>query len=229
MAGRSRTGASGARGRTCLALPAASSTLRYTEKTSIRPVASRIRRTGCCGAFRLALASHGRTGAPASSAGAVQAAVAGAWGGIPLVLLVAGLAAYALTQLLEAVFRAARATGTMGKWRQPAVSSWGFLLYSAFCLSTARLLAGTPAKQTAQSEQRQDTGMARGLAAHGMGQGAARRGGDPCRGGRPGSGPPCGSARFPGAVHRRAHVPGAGHGHAGPRRVRLGRALWCLS
>jgi hypothetical protein len=180
-------------------------------------------------AFRLALASHGRTGAPASSAGAVQAAVAGAWGGIPLVLLVAGLAAYALTQLLEAVFRAARATGTMGKWRQPAVSSWGFLLYSAFCLSTARLLAGTPAKQTAQSEQRQDTGMARGLAAHGMGQGAARRGGDPCRGGRPGSGPPCGSARFPGAVHRRAHVPGAGHGHAGPRRVRLGRALWCLS
>ena len=31
-------------------------------------------------AFRLALASHGRAGAPASSAGAVQAAVAPAWG-----------------------------------------------------------------------------------------------------------------------------------------------------
>ena len=43
------------------------------------------------------------------------------------------------------------------------MSSWGFLLYSAFCLSTARLLAGTPAKQTAQSEQRQDTGMAADL------------------------------------------------------------------
>jgi hypothetical protein len=110
-------------------------------------------------AFRLALASHGRTGAPASSAGAVQAAVAGAWGRIPLVLLVAGLAAYALTQLLEAVFRAARATGTMGRWRQRAVSSWGFLLYSVFCLTTARLLVETPPKQTAQSEQRQDTGM----------------------------------------------------------------------
>jgi hypothetical protein len=31
------------------------------------------------------------------------------------------------------------------------------LLYVAFCLSTARLLAGTPAAQTAGSEQRQDT------------------------------------------------------------------------
>jgi hypothetical protein len=62
-------------------------------------------------AFRLALAVHGRTGAPASSAGAVQAAVSPAWGRIPLVLLVAGLAAYALTQLLEAVFRPSRAEG----------------------------------------------------------------------------------------------------------------------
>ena len=121
-------------------------------------------------AFRLALASHGRAGAPASSAGAVQAAVAPAWGRIPLVLLVAGLAAYALTQLLEAVFRPARATGTMGRWRQRAVSSWGFLLYSVFCLSTARLLAGTPPKQTAQSEQRQDTGMTADLLRTGWGQ-----------------------------------------------------------
>ena len=45
----------------------------------------------------------------------------------------------------------------MGRWRQRAVSSWGCLLYSVFCLSTARLLAGTPPKQTAESEQRQDT------------------------------------------------------------------------
>ena len=121
-------------------------------------------------AFRLALASHGRFGAPASSAGAVQAAVAGAWGSIPLVLLVAGLAAYALTQLLEAVFRAARAKSTAGKWRQRAVSSWGFLLYSAFCLSTARLLVETPPKQTSQSEQRQDTGMAADLLRTGWGK-----------------------------------------------------------
>src|ERR1017187_2267953 len=78
-------------------------------------------------------------------------------GAVSLLLLVAGLAAYALTQLIEAVFRPSHATGTMGRWRQRAVSSWGCLLYSVFCLSTARLLAGTPPKQTAESEQRQDT------------------------------------------------------------------------
>ena len=121
-------------------------------------------------AFRLALASHGRAGAPASGAGAVQAAVAPAWGRIPLVLLVAGLAAYALTQLVEAVFRPAHTTGAMGAWRQRAVSSWGFLLNSAFCVSTARLLAETPREQTAQSEHRQDTGMAAELLRTGWGK-----------------------------------------------------------
>jgi hypothetical protein len=121
-------------------------------------------------AFRLALAAHGREGEPASSAGAVQAAVDPAWGRVPLVLLVAGLAAYALTQLLEAVFRPARAAGTMGSWRQRAVSSWGFVLYSVFCLSTARLLVETPPQQTAQSEQRQDTGMTADLLRTGWGK-----------------------------------------------------------
>jgi hypothetical protein len=104
-------------------------------------------------ALRLALAAHERTAAPASTAEAVQEAVAPAWGRATLVLLVAGLGAYALTQFIEAVFRPSRATGTMGRWRQRAVSSWGCLLYLVFCLSTARLLAGTPPAQTAQSEQ----------------------------------------------------------------------------
>src|ERR1035441_2694797 len=70
-----------------------------------------------------------RPAAPARSAGAVQAA--DVWGRVPLVLLVAGLGAYALTQLIEAVFRPAHATGTTGKWRQRAVSSWGGLLSAA--------------------------------------------------------------------------------------------------
>jgi Domain of Unknown Function (DUF1206) len=121
-------------------------------------------------AFRLALAAHGRAGSPASSAGAVQAAVAPAWGRVPLVLLVAGLGAYALTQLIEAVFRPSYATGTMGRWRQRAVSSWGCLLYLAFCLSTARLLAGTPPEQTSRSEQRQDTDMTADLLRTGWGR-----------------------------------------------------------
>ena len=121
-------------------------------------------------ALRLALAAHGRMGEPASSAGAVQAAVAGAWGRVPLVLLVAGLGAYALTQLVEAVFRPSHATSTTGGWRQRAVSSWGCLLYLAFCLSTARLLVGTPAKETAQSEQRQDAGITADLLRTGWGR-----------------------------------------------------------
>src|SRR5450432_3409815 len=121
-------------------------------------------------AFRLALAARGRAASPASSAGAVQAAVAPAWGRVPLVLLIAGLGAYALTQLIEAVFRPAYATGKLGRWRQRAVSSWGCLLYLAFCLSTARLLAGTPPKQTAQSEQRQDTGVTADLLRTGWGR-----------------------------------------------------------
>lgn len=121
-------------------------------------------------AFRLALAAHGRAGQPASSAGAVQAAVAPAWGRIPLVLLIAGLGAYALTQLIEAVFRPSHATGTMGRWRQRAVSSWGCLLYLAFCLTTARLLAGTPPRQTARSEQRQDTDVTAVLLRSGWGR-----------------------------------------------------------
>jgi uncharacterized protein DUF1206 len=108
-------------------------------------------------ALRLALATHGRRGAPASSAGAVQAVSEPAWGRVLLVLLVAGLGAYALTQLIEAVFRPSHATSTIGRWRQRAVSSWGCLLYLAFCLSTARLALVTAAKQTAGSEQRQDT------------------------------------------------------------------------
>ena len=93
-----------------------------------------------------------------------------AWGRFALVLLVAGLAAYALTQLVEAVFRPAHATGTMGAWRQRAVSSWGFVLYSVFCVSTARLLAETPREQTAQSEHRQDTGMTAGCCERGWGK-----------------------------------------------------------
>jgi hypothetical protein len=121
-------------------------------------------------ALRLALASHGREGAPVSSAGAVQQAVAPVWGRVPLVMLIAGLAAYALTQLVEAIFRPAHATSAIGRWRQRAVSAWGFLLYSAFCLSTARLLAGTAPKQTAQSEQRQDTDMTADLLRTGWGR-----------------------------------------------------------
>ena len=47
----------------------------------------------------------------------------------------------------------------------------------------------------------------------------------PCRGGRRGGGSLAGSARLPGAVHRRAHAPRAGHDQEGAWRVRLRRTL----
>ena len=121
-------------------------------------------------ALRLALATHGRTGAPASSAGAVQAVTEPAWGRVLLVLLVAGLGAYALTQLIEAVFRPSHADTVIGRWRQRAVSSWGCLLYLAFCLSTAWLLVATRPKQTAGSEQRQATDVTADLLRTGAGR-----------------------------------------------------------
>ena len=121
-------------------------------------------------ALRLALATQGRRGAPASSAGAVQAVTEPGWGRGLLVLLVAGLGAYALTQLIEAVFRPSHAGNAIGRWRQRAVSSWGCFLYLAFCLSTAWLLVATPVKGTAGSEQRQDTDVAAALLRTGWGR-----------------------------------------------------------
>src|SRR4029078_13513163 len=80
------------------------------------------------------------------------------------------LGAYALTQLIEAVFRPAHAAGVMGRWRQRAVSSWGCLLYAAFCLSTARLAVQAQPAQTARSEQRQDIGVTAELLRTGWGR-----------------------------------------------------------
>ena len=67
-------------------------------------------------------------------------------------------------------------------------------------------------------------GRDRGLAAYGMGPAAPGPGRGPCRGGRRGDRPPVGSSRLPGAVHRRAHAPGAGHAHESAWRVWLRRA-----
>ena len=64
----------------------------------------------------------------------------------------------------------AHAIGTMGRWRQRAVSSWGCLLYAAFCLSTARLAVQAQPAQTAQSEQRQDIGVTAELLRTGWGR-----------------------------------------------------------
>jgi len=100
----------------------------------------------------------------------VQEAAGHAWGRVSLVLLVVGLGAYAFTQLVEAVYRPSHAGSTIGRWRQRAVSSWGCLLYSSFCLSTAWLLVATRPKQTAQSEHQQDTDLTAVLLRTGSGR-----------------------------------------------------------
>ena len=106
---------------------------------------------------------------------------------------------------------------------QRAVSSWGFVLYVVFCLSTARLLAGNRAEQMARSEQRQDAGVTTELLRTGWGQellvlagvlvvaGGVEAGRRAVRLNSGSGSPP-------------SDVRGAGHGHPGPGRVRLGRA-----
>jgi hypothetical protein len=110
--------------------------------------------------LRLALDAHGRSDEPASATGAVQEVAQHSWGAAPLVLLAAGFAGYALTQLVEAIFRPRYAGSAINRWRQRAVSSVGFLLYTAFCVSTISLLVTIHRPDgTAQSERRQDTAL----------------------------------------------------------------------
>ncbi len=122
-------------------------------------------------AFRLALAAHGRAAEPASGTGAVQEATRQSWGRATLLLLAAGFAGYALTQLVEAVFRPRYAGHPINRWRQRVVSTWGCLLYAAFSISTISLLVGRrrPAG-TAGSEQRQNTAITAPLLRTGPGR-----------------------------------------------------------
>lgn len=68
--------------------------------------------------LRLALAAGARTAQPASGPGAVQQAARGSWGQVWLLLLAAGFAGYALTQLVEAVFRPGHVGSRISRWRQ---------------------------------------------------------------------------------------------------------------
>jgi hypothetical protein len=109
--------------------------------------------------MRLALLVHARNAEPASTTGAVAEVARHSWGLAALVLLAAGFAGYALTQLVETVFRPH--PSTFHQWRQRLVSAWGCLLYVAFCASTISLLAsGRRPVDTVASEQQQDTAVA---------------------------------------------------------------------
>jgi hypothetical protein len=120
--------------------------------------------------LRLALDAHGRAAEPVSGTGAVQEAARHSWGQLSLVLLAAGFAGYALSQVVEAIFRPRHAGGTINRWRQRVVSMWGCLLYSAFCVSTISLLVAIRRPVgTARSEQRQGTALTADLLRTGPG------------------------------------------------------------
>jgi hypothetical protein len=121
--------------------------------------------------MRIALGVNGRSAEPASSTGAVQEAAGQPWGQVSLALLAAGFAGYSLTQLIEVLFRPRQVSHPVHRWRQRVVSSWGCLLYAAFCISTVSLLvAGRRPDRTATSEQRQDTAVSATLVGTGLGR-----------------------------------------------------------
>ncbi len=122
--------------------------------------------------LRLALATHARTGEPASATGAVQEATSHVLGQVALGVLAAGFAGYALTQLVEAIFRPGRLDHPVHQWRQRAVSTWGCIVYSAFCVSTVLLLLAVRRPDaTAHSEQAQNTAVTSTFLSTGVGRG----------------------------------------------------------
>ena len=114
------------------------------------------------------------------------------------------------------------------------MSSWGCLLYAAFCLSTARLAVQAQPAQTAQSEQRQDIGVTAELLRTGWGRALLILAGVLAVVAGVETGRRSVRLDFRERFTTEAHAPGAGHLHQGAgrgglrrarRRVRAGRRL----
>lgn len=114
-------------------------------------------------AARIAVSATGRASAaprqPADAQGAVQAVASSPLGRLTLAVLAVGLAGYALSQLVEAVFRPRESENALAGWTQRLISAWGALLYGAFTVSTVALLLGARRPATPGSSQRQDTAL----------------------------------------------------------------------
>jgi hypothetical protein len=112
-------------------------------------------------AIRLAAVENRDGDQPVSAMGAVHQLAVQPWGRAVLAVLSGGLAAYAITQLVEAVFRPLHMSGRLGRWQQRLVSSSGCLLYAVFCFSTlSQAVAVRPRAETAASESRSETAWA---------------------------------------------------------------------
>lgn len=111
--------------------------------------------------WRLALVGHGHDAQSASSNGAVAEVAGHSWGVVALLVLAAGFASYALTQLVELIFRPNQDSHPIHQWHQRLVSGFGCLLYGVFCATTLSLLAaGRRPTATPASEQRETAAIA---------------------------------------------------------------------
>lgn len=114
-------------------------------------------------AARIAVGAAGAprasTGQPADAQGAVQEVAGLPLGRVTLWLLAVGLAGYALSQLVEALFRGREKDTFAGRWSQRLVSGWGVVIYGAFTVSTVSLLAGARRPASPASSAHQDTAL----------------------------------------------------------------------
>lgn len=114
-------------------------------------------------AGRIALAAAGEPeaapGQPADAQGAVQQVAGSPPGRLLLVLLALGLVGYAVSQLVEVVFRPGRAESRARRWSQRLISAWGVVLYGAFAASTVSFLLGSRRATSPGSSSRQDTAL----------------------------------------------------------------------
>jgi hypothetical protein len=114
-------------------------------------------------AGRIAIGAAGApqaaSGQPADAQGAVQEVAGSPFGRITLALLAMGLAGYAISQLVEAIFRAREKDGSAGRWSQRLISGWGALLYGGFAWSTVSLLLGSRRPKTPRSSSTQDAAL----------------------------------------------------------------------
>ncbi len=96
---------------------------------------------------------------PADAQGAVQEVAGLPLGRVTLWLLAVGLAGYAISQLVEALFRAREKDSFAGRWSQRLVSGWGVIIYAAFTASTVSLLSGARRPASPASSAHQDAAL----------------------------------------------------------------------
>lgn len=114
-------------------------------------------------AARIAVGAAGAPSAgpdqPADAQGAVQELAGSPFGRVTLWFLAVGLTGYAISQLVEVLYRGREKESFAGRWSQRLVSAWGVLIYAAFTVSTVSLLLGDRRPASQASSAHQDTAL----------------------------------------------------------------------